>query len=71
MELLNSLMQNKPNAQLNLEIQIMADLARTYSPDSSNNFLSATMPVKYIGGNMTVNEEAKNKWESNFPTEYG
>lgn len=47
--------------------KLFADLARTYSPDEGKSFLSAKMPVTYIGDSMIVNEEAKKKWEANFP----
>lgn len=48
--------------------KVMADLARTYSPDEKGKtFLSAKMPVRYIGDSMIVDVETKEKWEANFP----
>ncbi|QHT66233.1 esterase family protein [Rhodocytophaga rosea] len=48
-------------------IQLMADLARTYSPDEGKNFLSAAMPVTFVGDSMVVHKEILAKWEANFP----
>ncbi|MEJ7560892.1 MAG: alpha/beta hydrolase-fold protein [Pedobacter sp.] len=46
----------------------MANMARAYSPDEeSKAFLSAKMPVKYIGDSMVIDVETKRKWEANFP----
>ena len=46
----------------------LANMARAYSPDEEGKtFLSAKMPVKYIGDSMKVDEETKDKWEANFP----
>jgi len=48
--------------------KVMADLARTYSPDEEGKtFLSAKMPVKYVRDSMIVDLETKRKWEANFP----
>ncbi|MDX2071047.1 MAG: alpha/beta hydrolase-fold protein [Haliscomenobacter sp.] len=47
--------------------KLFAGLARTYSPDEGKSFLSAKMPITYIGDSMVVNEEVKKKWETNFP----
>lgn len=47
--------------------QLMADLARTYSPDKGKNFLSAAMPVTYVGDSMVVNKEIAARWDANFP----
>lgn len=46
----------------------LANMARAYSPDEAGKtFLSAKMPVKYIGDSMIVDVETKKKWEANFP----
>jgi hypothetical protein len=46
----------------------MANMARAYSPDEEGKtFLSAKMPVRYIGDSMIVDVETKRKWEANFP----
>lgn len=46
----------------------LANSARAYSPDEEGKtFLSAKMPVKYIGDSMIVDVETKEKWEANFP----
>lgn len=46
----------------------MANVARAYSPDEDGKtFLSAKMPVRYIGDSMIVDVETKRKWEANFP----
>ncbi|GAB3715894.1 alpha/beta hydrolase family protein [Spirosoma flavus] len=46
---------------------LLADLARTYSPDQGKNVLSAAMPVTYVGDSVRVNKEIVAKWEANFP----
>ena len=46
----------------------IANMARAYSPDEEGKtFLSAKMPVKYVGDSMIVDVETKKKWEANFP----
>jgi S-formylglutathione hydrolase FrmB len=47
--------------------QLMADLARSYSPDERKTFLSAAMPVTYVGDSMVVHKEVIAKWEASFP----
>ena len=45
---------------------VFASMARTYSPDATNNGMQAALPVRYEGKNMIVNPEVLKKWESNF-----
>ena len=67
MQIIASLMRGEPDALIKFHIKLMADLARTYSPVEDKTFLSAKMPVRYIGDSLVVNEEVEKKWEANFP----
>ena len=61
-------MKNDPDFIKKFYIKLMADLARTYSPDEAGKaFISAKLPVRYVGDSMIVNEETKKMWEANFP----
>jgi len=66
-QIIESIMKGEPDARKNSNKKFMADLARTYSPTEDKTFLSAQMPVSYIGDSMIVNEEVVKKWEANFP----
>lgn len=58
----------KRNDFTKFNTKAMANVARAYSPDEEGKtFLSAKMPVKYIGDSMIVDVETKRKWEANFP----
>ena len=67
MQIVSDLMKGEPEAYKNFNIKLMADLARTYSPNEEKTFLSASMPVRYKGDSMIVNNEVVKKWEANFP----
>ena len=67
MEIISSLTRGEPDALRKFHTKLMANLARTYSPADNNTFLSAIMPVRYIGDSMVVNEEVEKEWEANFP----
>jgi S-formylglutathione hydrolase FrmB len=62
-----SLMNGDPDFRKKFYAKQMADLARSYSPDDGKTFLSASMPVSYIGDKMIINKEVEKKWEYNFP----
>jgi len=58
----------KKNDWTKFYTKAMVNLARAYSPDEEGkSFISAKMPVNYIGDSMIVDEETKRKWEANFP----
>ena len=67
MQIVSGLMKGDAEAHKNFHIKLMADLARTYSPNEEKTFLSASMPVRYKGDSMIVNNEVVKKWEANFP----
>ncbi|MBD0285188.1 MAG: esterase family protein [Flavisolibacter sp.] len=67
MEIINILSKGEPDASLKFYTQVMAALARAYSPADNNTFLSAAMPVRYVRDSMVVNEAVEKKWEANFP----
>lgn len=67
MQIVSGLMKGEAEAHKNFNIKLMADLARTYSPNEEKTFLSASMPVRYMGDSMIVNNEVVKKWEANFP----
>ena len=67
MQITESLMKGDPDFLKKFYTKLMADLARTYSPNEEKTFLSSTMPVRYIGDSMVINEEVEKKWEANFP----
>jgi pimeloyl-ACP methyl ester carboxylesterase len=47
--------------------KLLADLARTYSPNQDTRPLSADLPVTYLGDSMIINQKVKKLWEDNFP----
>jgi S-formylglutathione hydrolase FrmB len=61
------IMKGDTSALSKANIKLLADFARTYSPAENKSFLSAEMPVTYVGDSMVINEEVKKKWENNFP----
>ena len=68
MQITESLMRGDSDFIKKFYTKLMADLARTYSPDEEGKtFLSAKMPVRYVGDSMIVEVEVKKKWEANFP----
>ena len=67
MQLVSGLIKGEADAYKNFNIKLMADLARTYSPNEEKTFLSASMPVSYKGDSMIVNNDVMKKWEANFP----
>ncbi len=46
---------------------IYSSLARMYSPNVDESLLQADQPMKYVNGEMEVNEAVLKKWEANFP----
>jgi hypothetical protein len=61
------LRKGEPAAWKYFGVKLLAALARAYSPNEEKTFLSATMPVTYIGDSAIVNKDALKKWEGNFP----
>lgn len=66
-QITNDMIRGRPEVHSRFSAKLMADLARTYSPAPGKNFISADMPVRYVGDSMIVNKEVSDKWEANFP----
>lgn len=67
-QITESLMKGDPDFRKKFWSKAMAMLARAYSPDEEGKtFISAKMPVRYVGDSMIVDVETKRKWEANFP----
>jgi S-formylglutathione hydrolase FrmB len=58
-QIVSGLMKGDTAAQQYFQRKLMADLARTYSPNNEKTFLSAAMPVRYVGDSMVVNGDGK------------
>ncbi|WP_461100284.1 alpha/beta hydrolase [Spirosoma koreense] len=63
-QILTDLIQGKREK---FDVQLMADLARTYSPDTGKNVLSASLPVTYMRDSLIIHKETLARWEANFP----
>lgn len=66
-QIIPGLMRGDPGAIKMFRMKVMADLARTYSPDDEKTFLSAKMPVRYVNDSMLVDDKVLKKWQDNFP----
>jgi hypothetical protein len=55
-------MKGEVAAQKYFQRKLMADLARVYSPNDDITFFSASMPLRYTGDNMVLNDDIKKKW---------
>ncbi|MEO6000164.1 MAG: alpha/beta hydrolase-fold protein [Chitinophagaceae bacterium] len=66
-QITDDMIRGRPEFPPRFQAKLMADLARTYSPAPGKNFISADMPVTYVGDSMIVNKEVREKWEANFP----
>ncbi|MEO6000168.1 MAG: hypothetical protein ABIN89_25240 [Chitinophagaceae bacterium] len=60
-------MKGDPDFIKKFYTKLMADLARTYSPNEGRTSISADMPLKFIGDSMVIDEVVKQKWEAQFP----
>jgi S-formylglutathione hydrolase FrmB len=66
-QLIVGLRKGEPAALKYMGIKMVAALARAYSPNEEKTFLSATMPVTYVGDSAIVNKDVLKKWEANSP----
>ncbi|MBC7904958.1 MAG: esterase family protein [Gemmatimonadaceae bacterium] len=46
---------------------ILSNLARTYSPNPSNQLLRGNIPASLSGDSLLLNEKISKEWEANFP----
>lgn len=67
LQITESLMKGDPEFIKKFYTKLMADLARTYSPNEGKTFISCDMPVTFIGDSLVINEVVKQRWEANFP----
>lgn len=66
-QIISGLMKGDPEAIRKFRIKVMADLARTFTPEKEESFIAAKMPVHYVKDSMIINEMVVKKWQDNFP----